>query len=52
MKIPEEKLDVFKRLYKEHFGEELSDEEAQDKGGSLIRLIELVYRPTEQDRPE
>lgn len=48
--ISDEKIQEFKVLYRKHFGIELSDEEAQEKGSQLLRLLEIVYKPmTEED---
>lgn len=40
----------FMELYKQHFGKEISREEAFEKATSLFRMVELVYKPmTEQE---
>ena len=36
-------------LYKKHFGKEISQEEAYEKGANLIRLVELIYKPMTED---
>jgi len=38
-------IQKFQQLYKNRFGEELSHEEAEKKGGMLIELIRLLYQP-------
>jgi len=35
----------FQTLYKNHFGKDISREDAYEKGAKLIRLVELVYKP-------
>lgn len=45
MKLTEEDILEFKNLYKKYFEEELSDEEALERGMKLIRLIKAVLRP-------
>jgi hypothetical protein len=44
--MKKEDLDEFKRLYKEEFGIELTDAQALDKGGRLVRLLKAVLKPT------
>jgi hypothetical protein len=42
--IAEEDIVEFQRLYKKHFGVELTTEEAFDKGLRLIRLTRAIVR--------
>lgn len=42
--ITDEHVAEFQRLFKEHFGIELTKAQALDKGHRLIRLIEVVSR--------
>jgi hypothetical protein len=35
-------IDEFKAIYQEEFGEEISDEEAQEMGLRLLRLLKLL----------
>lgn len=44
MVIADEHIAEFQKLYKEHFGIELSKAQALEKGLRLIRLIEAVSR--------
>ena len=44
--INEQQIKQFQTLYKNRFGEEISEEEALEKGLKLLRLITLVYKPT------
>jgi hypothetical protein len=43
--LSEKRIAEFQALYKKHFGEDLSKEEAYEKGVRLIRMVQLVYRP-------
>lgn len=45
MKLSNEKIDDFQKLYKKHFNKEISREEALQKGIQLVRLVELIYKP-------
>ena len=52
MDIPPEAINEFKEIYREEFGEELSDEEAYETGRNLISLFEIICRPIPQDNKE
>jgi len=39
----------FQELYKQHFGMEISREDAYEKGLKLARLMSLVYKPMTQE---
>ncbi|MDA2925804.1 hypothetical protein MYX78_00995 [Acidobacteria bacterium AH-259-G07] len=41
--LPEETIIEFKRLYKKHYGVELSDQEAAFRATNLINLYQAVY---------
>ncbi len=41
--LSEEQIRKFQTLYKNRFGNEISRDEANEKGVKLIRLVELVY---------
>ena len=43
--LSHEQITKFQVLYKNHFGKEISREEAYEQGVKLIRLVELVYKP-------
>jgi len=43
--LSDERITKFQMLYKKHFGKEISKEEALEKGISLIRLVDLTYKP-------
>jgi len=44
----EAQLDKFKALYKKHFNEELSQQDAYDKAVKLVRMMQIVYKPITQ----
>ncbi len=54
MVIADEHIAEFQKLYKEHFGVELTKAQALEKGLRLIRLMEVVSRATayEQNQPQ
>jgi len=43
--LSKEAVDEFKKLYKEHYGEELNDFVASEAANRLIRMMDIVYRP-------
>ena len=45
MEIPKKDLNEFKRIYKEEYGEKLTDEEAQRIASKLISLFEIICQP-------
>jgi len=45
MQLLDTDIRKFQELYKARFGMDISREEAVQKGGQLLRLMELVYRP-------
>ena len=45
MKPDDEILAQFKRLYKEEFGEELSDKEALERFSRLANFLRILYFP-------
>ena len=53
MKISEEMIVEFQRLYKKEFGEDISRADAIEKGTKLARLVEIVYKPiTKKEQSE
>src|SRR3989338_8364268 len=38
-------VDEFKKLYRDHYGEELNDFVASEAANRLVRMVELVYKP-------
>lgn len=45
MTISKEKIREFQRIYKEVFGIEISETEAQIKGATLLRIIYVISKP-------
>lgn len=45
MRISDDKIKQFQVLYKKHFGQEISKDEALEKGTKLVELMSLIYRP-------
>lgn len=52
MVLSDENIKEFQTLYREHFGEEISVEDARENGTKLVHLISLLYRPTSQNKSE
>ncbi len=48
MSLSKESIDEFKRIWKKHFGTDISDEKAREDGGRLLRLVEIIYKPMTQ----
>ena len=46
MVLSDENIREFQAIYKEHFGTEITKEDAYENGIKLLRLISLIYRPT------
>jgi hypothetical protein len=45
MVLSDENIVDFQTLYKEHFGKDITKEEAYEQGMKLLSLISIVYRP-------
>jgi len=45
MALSKEAIEEYKQIYKEKFGEVISDEEAREQGENLIALFRVIYRP-------
>lgn len=42
--LSDEQITKFQELYKNHFGKDISRNEAYEQGVKLIRLIQFVYK--------
>lgn len=42
----------FQELYREHFGTEISREDALEKSAGLLRFISVIYRPMSKNELE
>lgn len=45
MRLSKKAIKEFKEIYYKEFGRTISDEEAQEKGQSLLSLFKIIYRP-------
>jgi aldehyde:ferredoxin oxidoreductase len=52
MALSDENIEEFQKLYKEHFGVEISKEDARENGIKLLRLISIIYRPKDNARQD
>ncbi len=43
--LPKDAIEEFKKLYKEHYDEELNDFVASEAANRLVRMVEIVYKP-------
>ncbi len=50
MIIEKEELDKFKSIYKEEFGVEITDEQAEDKFGRLLDVLGTLFKYTEEKK--
>ncbi len=48
MMLSDENITAFQVLYKEHFGKEISKEDARENGIKLLRLISIIYGPKKE----
>ena len=47
--ILEQALQEFKAIYKEHYGKDISDEEATKLAVNLLALFNVIYRPLKKE---
>lgn len=45
MQISEERVDQFMKLYRKHYGQEISREGAYRLGMHLVTVMDAVYKP-------
>ncbi len=45
MTFTADQIKKFQELYRKHFGESITNEEAVEKGAQLVNLVSAVYRP-------
>lgn len=48
--LSREDVERFRELYAQVYGENISQEEAQEKSTRLFDLVRLVYRPIPKDK--
>ncbi len=46
MRLTQKQVDEFKEINKKEFGKKLSNREAMEKGYGLIRLFQIILKPT------
>ena len=42
-------LEEFKKIWREQFGEEISDEKAAEEAINLLTIMDAVYRPIKKE---
>ena len=47
--LSDKQVEEFQKLYKKHFGKDISKQEALESGIKLISLIKLIYKPMMQE---
>ena len=47
--ISKEALEEFKKIYKEKYGEDISDKEALDLGINLLTMFNAIYCPVKKE---
>ncbi|MFH1246640.1 MAG: hypothetical protein V1489_02615 [Candidatus Liptonbacteria bacterium] len=56
--LSDKALAEFKKIWKEEFGEDISDEKAAEEGINLLTMFDAIYRPIkkgwveDQDKPK
>ena len=50
MALTDEDIQKFKGLYQTHFGKDISNEEAYEKGVKLLRLMKVIYKPMTEEQ--
>jgi len=50
MRLSKKAIKEFKEIYYREFGKIISDEEAQEKGQSLLSLFKIIYRAIPPDK--
>ena len=49
MRLSSKAIADFKRIYKEEFGEDLTDDKAEECAFQLLSLFDLLFRPSPED---
>lgn len=52
MALTEKDINEFKKLYKEHYGEEINDFVAYEAANHLVNMIRAVYKPIPKSQEE
>jgi len=48
MQLTDVDIKKFQDIYREYFGKEISKEKAYEQGISLVRLMQLIYKPVKK----
>jgi len=52
MRLSKESIEELKNIYYQEYGEQISNEEAQVIGESLLSLFKIIYRPIPKNSKE
>ena len=47
--LSKEALEDFKKIWREQFGEDISDEKAVEEGINLLTMFDAIYRPIKKE---
>ena len=47
--VSEKALQEFKKIWREEFGEEISDEKALQEATALLTMFDVIYRPIRKE---
>ena len=47
--LSKKSLEEFKKIWREQFGEDISDEKATEQGIKLLTLFKAIYRPIKKE---
>jgi len=47
--LSQQAISEYMTIYKQQFGEEITQDEANRQGSKLLRLMRLIYRPIPKD---
>ena len=47
--LSDKSLQEFKKIWKEEFGENISDEKAAEEGINLLTMFDAIYRPIKKE---
>lgn len=47
--LSDKALNEFKKIWKEEFGEDISDEKAAEEGINLLTMFDAIYRPLKKE---
>ena len=47
--LTKEAVEEFKKIWREEFGEDISDEKAAEEGINLLTMFDAIYRPIKKE---